>query len=263
MAENNKVRVAFLHIEPELGNVEANKKLIERGILLAAEKDATWIVTPEMGTSGYFFEELIGTDWIEAQPDAGMKQILVICRQYGLTVFLATVERDAESGKLHNSTFVLGPEGEILGWHRKVNIHQDHTAENFFGTGNPDEIRPVRCDGVNAGVIICADSWTTHCADVLKERGAQLLVCPSAWPPEPCGREGCWEKRSKGTGLPIWVCNRTGEEQMLDFTKAESIVAVKGERKLCATTDTSAILFFDWDMAKMEALSDKFDVFYF
>ena len=256
------VKVAFLHIEPELGQIEANRRLIEKGIRLAAERGASWVVTPELATSGFFFQDEIGTDWIETQPDAWMKRLLELSRHYHLTIFLAVPERDAGSGKLYNATFILGPEGKVTGRHRKMNIHKDHSAESCFEPGSPAEVDAFSCNGIKAGILICADSWNAYCADTLKEKGAQLLVSPAAWPLEPCGPEGCWERRSAETGLPIWVCNRTGEEQMLDFKKAESIVAVRGERRLSAALEKSAVLFFDWDMKAMEPLSNEFEVVY-
>ncbi len=49
----NKIRVALLHLEPCLGEVEQNRRLIERAIRQAAAGGANWIVTPELCLCGY------------------------------------------------------------------------------------------------------------------------------------------------------------------------------------------------------------------
>lgn len=123
-------------------------------------------------------------------------------------------------------------------------------------------LEPVNCNGIKVGILICADSWHPEYARILSQKGAQLFISPVAWPPEPCGPEGCWERRTKETGIPIWVCNRTGRERMLDYTKAESVIAANGQRKLQIALKKSAVLFFDWDMAAMAPASSEFKAAY-
>ena len=46
------------------------------------------------------------------------------------------------------------------------------------------------------------------------------------------GQNGEWERCTKDTGLPLFVCNRTGPDHTLDFTTAETVVAQNGRRLL-------------------------------
>lgn len=253
-------RVAFLHIEPRLGRIEYNQQLIETAISQATAGGARWIVTPELCTSGYYFAEQIGTGWISPQPDSWMKRLLKISKRHGLTIFLSHPERDSLSDRLFNSVFVLGADGKLAGRHRKTGISDKLTAESCFSRGN--ELAPIDCDGIKVGILICADAWRPEIAATLKQRGADLFISPAAWPPQPCGPEGCWEKRTAETGIPIWVCNRTGIERELNYTQAESIVAGNGQRLLQISLDRAAILFFDWDMETMSPLSGEFEVAY-
>jgi predicted amidohydrolase len=86
-----------------------------------------------------------------------------------------------------------------------------------------------------------------------------VLVSSVAWGPGGCGPDGEWEARSLDTGMPIIVCNRSGQEEgELDYRKAESVVAQDGRRVLEATSDRSVILSFDWDMDSMTLLSEDF-----
>ena len=62
--------IALLHLAPRPGDVEFNKRLIERAVVQAASLGARLIVTPELCLSGYGFRDLVGTTWIagERQP---------------------------------------------------------------------------------------------------------------------------------------------------------------------------------------------------
>ena len=130
-------------------------------------------------------------------------------------------------------------------------------AEGWSSPGR--KIQPIDQDGIKVGILICADAYQNEVAGCLKERGAQVLVSPSAWGPGECGPDGEWERRSGDTGLPIMVCNRTGvEPDELDYRRAESVVAKDGQRLLAAYSDRPVILSFDWDMDEMALLSQDF-----
>ena len=64
----NTVRIALLHLAPVPGDLIENRRLIERGIAVAARAGAAWIITPELCVCGYTFTDTIGTDWIMPQP---------------------------------------------------------------------------------------------------------------------------------------------------------------------------------------------------
>jgi N-carbamoylputrescine amidase len=251
-------KVALLHLAPELGAIEANKKQVERAVHLAAAAGADIAVTPETVIPGYHFAELIGTDWIEPQPDAWLRRMAEMAGQLKLNIFLGYQERDPADGRLYNAVFCLDKSGRLAGRHRKMGISAGHTAEAWAAAGTQVDI--IQCDGFKAGILICADTWGPDHAAKLKTRGAQFIISPAAWPPRPCPPEGCWEKRSAETGLPVWVCNRTGVEPGLDFTGGESIVAVGGNRVLEYDAPEPAVLLFDWDDQARQPQQTAFEI---
>ena len=266
------LRIAMLHLAPVVADVEHNRKLAERGLARAAELGADWVITPELFITGYKFAEVIGTDWIQPQPDAWMQDF---CRQTaacGVTVFLSHPERahpegahpegSADAGLMYNTVFVIGPDGGVIGRHRKVKALRGPEAWSSPGA----EIAPIAApDGnggqVQVGIVICADAYRNDVAGVLQERGAQLLVSPASWGPGDCGPLGEWEQRTLDTGLPIMVCNRAGwEADDLDFTEAVSVVAVDGRRALQAECgEQSGVLLFEWDLDAMRPVSAEYE----
>ncbi len=255
----NKLRIALLHVAPKLNQISHNRILLESALKVAAKEGAQWAITPELSVSGYLFEKDIGTDWILPQPDPWMQSFCGLAKALNITVFLSHPERDLArdlaSEQLYNSVFVINRQGEIVGKHRKIKTL--HGAEGWSSPGW--EIEPVDVDGIKAGVLICADAYKNDIAQVLKDKGAQVLVSPSAWGPGECAPDGEWVQRTRDTGLPLMVCNRSGGEgDDLDYSVAESVVAHGGETLLMATSTRSVVLSFDWDMDDGKLLSSEF-----
>jgi predicted amidohydrolase len=238
-------RIALLHLATVPGAVDRNRSTILEAIKHAAAVGAEWIITPELAVCGLQFPRLVGTDWIQPQPDPWMQRLCRLVKELKRTVFIACPERDA--GRLYNSVFVIDWHGEIVGTHRKINVASDALSWSHPG----EDAAPIECDGIRVGVLVCSDVYTPNITRALWFQGAHMLVSPASWGPGIHGPNGEWEARTRETGLPLIVCNRTGAEQTLSFWKAPSLVVKNGERLLSHTSDRSAVLTFDWNFSSM------------
>ena len=245
-------KIALLHLETVPGAIDRNRYVIVEAIKHAAAIGAQWIVTPELAVCGLQFAHIVGSDWIQPQPDPWTQQVCRLAKTLKRTVFLGCPER--EGRRFYNSVFVIGPTGEVIGQHRKLNVVSDSLSWSNPG----DRVAPIECDGIKVGVLICSDAYTSNIARALKFEGAEMLVSPASWGPGIHGPNGEWEQRSQETGLPVIVCNRTGAEQTLDFWKAPSLVAKNGDRLLSHTSNRSAVLTFDWDFSNMVPSTTQF-----
>ena len=173
------LKIALLHLVPELGELDGNRALIESATRAAAELGADWTLSGELVVSGSRFAERIGTEWIAEQPDSWLQRLARLSAELEVTSFVSHPERDAASGKLYNSLFVLGRDGRILGRHRK--LHPTPGSEAWATAGEPSE--PVIVDGIPVGMLICADAYSPQPALQLRDAGAQLLLSVAAWWP--------------------------------------------------------------------------------
>lgn len=254
-----KLRISLLHLAPVLGDINGNRELVESAMGVAAEQGADWVVTPELCISGYLFDEKIGTDWILPQPDSWMNAFCQQVKQSPMTVFLSHPDRNPQTQELFNTIFVIDPTGTIIGQHSKVKTLRGPESWSSPGT----ECIPISCNGLEVGILVCADSYKNDVPQVFKDKGADILVSPASWGPGGCGPDGEWEQRTLDTGLPIIVCNRSGiERDDLDFREAESVVARDGKRLLTATSASSVVLTFDWDLDAMTSMSPDFERIY-
>ncbi len=249
-------KIALLHLETVPGAIERNRHVIVEAIKHAATTGAEWIVTPELAVCGLQFAHSVGTDWIQPQPDLWMQQVCKLNKTLKRTIFLGCPERDGN--RLYNSVFVIGPAGEIIGKHRKINVASDSLSWSSPG----DVVAPIECNGIKVGVLVCADVYTSNIARALSFERAQMLVSPASWGPGIHGPNGEWEQRTHETGLPLIVCNRTGAEKTLDFWNAPSLVVQNGRRLLAHTSKKSAVLTFNWDFDSMMLRSSRYAIDY-
>ncbi|WP_447976550.1 carbon-nitrogen hydrolase family protein [Candidatus Nitrospira bockiana] len=239
------MRLAFLHLAPVPGDLAHNRRLIETAIETAGRAGAAWILTPELVVCGYAFSREIGTDWILPQPDSWMSRICALAAHWRVTVFLSHPERDPRSMNLHNTVFVIDRSGAILGRHRKINTLR--AGSEAWSTPG-EQVEPVTVPGFGrVGILICADACSPAIAERLRDQGAAQLVSAAAWAPGFHGPNGEWERCTHATGLPLFVCNRTGADGTLDFTRGESVLVQDGRRLLSLSSERSAIFMVEWD----------------
>ena len=237
-------RIALVHMIPRLGDVPANRRLIEEAIRKAAAAGANWIVTPELSESGYKFVSTIGTDWIESFPSRWMESLAKLAARLRVSLFVGFPEREAGSGELHNSVAVIDRSGAMLGNYRKINVLPT-PSEKWAVPGRETPIFTV--DGTRIGLLICADSYSPDIAREYARTGADLLLSSAAWAPGSMGPNGCWEDRSKETGLPLIVCNRSGAEPDLSWLESESVVDQQGKRLFTFQSARGMVFLVDWD----------------
>lgn len=246
------IKIALLHLLLQPGELEHNRRLIEQGVKLAASQQADWIITPELAVSGLQFPGKIGTGWITPQPDPWMLKFLQLVKSLQADVFLGCPEK-GENGSLYNTVFYINRQGRLAGKQRKVTV-----TDRWSSSG--DMVAPITVDQVKVGVLICSDSYPPQHAAALSAQKASLLLAPSSWGPGFHGPEGEWEQRSRETRLPLFVCNRTGEEETLNYWGAESLVIKDGNRLLSHQSEQSALLAFQWDLEAMDLISPGFKI---
>jgi predicted amidohydrolase len=238
----NTIRVAFLHLNLLYDDFDFNKKYIEKSLFLAYKNNVDIVLTPELAVSGlkFFSKKIINK--ICVQPDNWMKSIMSKCKKYGLNLFLGSPEKDFFNNKYYNSIFFINSDGVLVGKQRKFSSFIDE----WSSPGNIIEVFEIF--NKRFGIVICADAYEKEFSNYLKSKNVDIVLAPSSWGPGLYGPNGEWESRSIETGIPFFVCNRTGEEKSLKFWNAESSLIVEGKRIFSFKDINSNLLIFDWDL---------------
>lgn len=239
------IRIALVHLDSRPGEVERNRRAIEAAITRAIAEKADWVVTPELAETGYRFAEKIGTGWIENFPNAWIRRLSTIAAKGKVTLFIGIAEKDSATGKLHNSVAVIDKNGVIQGTYRKHRV-VNGPAESWAARGIENNL--FMANGIPVGLLICADAYKDEISGRHRLMGARILLSPANWPPAgEMGPKGYWEERSRETGLPLIVANRTGMEPGIDFRAGESAAIAHGKRLYTFVSPTPQLVLLDWD----------------
>ncbi len=240
-------RIAFLHQSPTPCDRQANIRSIAAAIGKAADHGARWVLTPELATTGYTFAIEYGTDWIGIEHDAAIEAIVAKVAETDVTLFLGMPERDPTTGALYNTLRVIDRHHGSICTHRKINALRVG-SEAWSSTGSIATVADLPDFGP-VGLLICADACATRIGEVFRRRGVRAIVSASNWAVGEWGPAGEWERLSRQADIPVFNCNRTGQDAALSFETAESVIASGGTRVMSVASADPIIIFADWDFA--------------
>lgn len=242
-AKKDSIHIALLHLSLSFADLDSNYQLIEQATRRAAAEGAQWVVTPELALTGYRFDLALGTDWISTGPDEYVQRAQALADELNISLFLSHLERSPVDKKAYNTLFVIDAHGEIIARHHKINTIP--ISEDWSSPGT--SAKPVSIDGHPVGLLICADAWPTDHAASLKQQGAEIIISSASWGPGIYGPGDTWEKRSRETGLPVFVANKTGRERGIDQSDAVSVLSFAGERLAEHQSKESSLLLISWN----------------
>ncbi|WP_448384614.1 carbon-nitrogen hydrolase family protein [Desulfosoma sp.] len=251
------LRLGLLHLEVNHGDLEANRHRLIFHAEKAAQAGARLIVAPELAVSGYSFESRAHvsryTEVITGETFEGLSSV---ARRYGVYLCAGIAEKDSQTNIFYNSALMIGPDGRLVGHHRKV-----VPAERRWACpGEESQNNVVKTPWGCVGILICADTYYGLLPRVMGLRGVDLLIVPANWPPSGLDPRRVWRARALENGFGVVGCNRTGMDRLMDCRAARSyVVAPDGEVLLDASSETSAIYLVDYPLrnGKLPSFSGK------
>jgi NAD+ synthase (glutamine-hydrolysing) len=245
MAEATHLRLALAQIDPTVGDIEGNVRLISGSIEQAREGGAQLVLLPELGLSGYPPEDLVlRKDFLEVVREGLDSIASEVAGIVALVGFPERVERspreledfdpliDPPPPPAHNSLAVLA-DGEIRGVFRKCDLpnYGVFDERRYFEPGTEPAL--VSVDGALIGLTVCEDIW--HPGFPEREEaaaGASLVVNASASPyhrGKGQAREAMIAERARSNGAAFALCNTVGGQDELVFDGASVVIGPDGE----------------------------------
>jgi NAD+ synthase (glutamine-hydrolysing) len=244
MAEAEKMRIALAQINPTVGDLSGNARLISGWIGRAREAEADLVVFPELSLPGYPAEDLYLKHHFAAAnlaelerlaPEAtGIAVIVGFAEPAAGSRSSAEAERrsDSPSRRPVYNAIALLQEGAIAAVYRKNKLPNYGVFDEvrYFEPGT----EPKVCDvaGVPVGLTICEDLWEPGPPATREaEAGARLILNPSGSPylrGKGDEREEMFADRARECGLPIAFCNLVGGQDELVFDGHSFVVDATG-----------------------------------
>ncbi len=245
MAETTQLRLALAQIDPTVGDIEGNVRLISESIERARDQGAQLVLLPELCVSGYPPEDLLlRRDFLDAARQGldgiagGVEGIVA------LVGFPELRERPAEEldrfdplidpppPPAYNSLAVLA-DGEVQAIYRKCDLpnYGVFDERRYFEPGSEPGL--VDVDGALVGLTVCEDIWHPGFPEADEAAaGAALIVNASASPyhrGKGRAREGMLAERARDNGAALALCNTVGGQDELVFDGASVVVGPDGE----------------------------------
>jgi NAD+ synthase (glutamine-hydrolysing) len=171
------LRVALAQVNPTVGDIRGNARLIADNISRARDEGAGLVVFPELTLSGYPPEDLLlKTSFLGAA--AGALEELA-AHAHGIAAVVGFPE-GAED--VYNAAAVLA-DGEVAAVYRKMYLpnYGVFDEQRYFQSGLEAAI--VELNGVPVGITICEDIWEPGPPAMTEALGgAQVIVNLSASP---------------------------------------------------------------------------------
>ena len=160
----------------EGGCKQENLQRAQARIAESAKAGAHLILLPEALDLGWTHPSAIRE--AEAIPSGTTCQCLIAnAKEYGVFVCAGLVERS--DSKVFNSAVLIGPSGEVLLRHRKIN--ELEIGHPYYSLG--DKVQVTTTPFGTIGLMICADAFARGqvISRSLALMGADVILSPCAW----------------------------------------------------------------------------------
>lgn len=210
------ISLALIQFESILGDPKANRRKAEAMIREAAGNGAELICLPEMYTTGYNLD-IIGpqitqlAENIDGPTVTGLQHLAKELKIHIVAPLALNLEDDPEARPFNSAVFI-GDEGQILGVYSKCHLFE--TERMYFQAGQELPVYDTKFGKI--GIMICFDAGFPEVARILQMKGAELIVCPSAWRIQDMG---VWHlnmpQRAQENSCYLAAINRYGKEGSL------------------------------------------------
>jgi predicted amidohydrolase len=169
------MRLALAQLLVEGGEAERNFQRAEKLIAEAAHQKAQLVLLPE--TIDFAWTHPRSLQEAEPIPGPFSDIFCALAKKYNIYICVGLTEKALPLN--FNTALLISSAGEILGYHRKINLL---TVEfPFYQPGTKLEVFDTPLGKI--GLNICADNYidSLHLGHALARMGAQLIISPSSW----------------------------------------------------------------------------------
>jgi NAD+ synthase (glutamine-hydrolysing) len=231
------LRVALAQVNPVVGDLEGNAKLVIKAVSQAAALEADVVVFPEMVLTGYPVEDLALRPAFQKASIERVQKLATEIKDLGagnLLIIVGYLDQDAASGKAKpNNAVALIHDGQIKGRYVKRHLPNYGVFDEFRNFAPGSGTLVARYLGVDIAVAICEDIWQDQGPiSELVKRTPGILLVPNGSPYERDKddlRLALVQKRSKQLGAPVVYVNMHGGQDDLVFDGDSLVVDKDGD----------------------------------
>jgi len=196
-ANHQKIKVAVVQASPVLFDREATIEKVCRLILEAAKKDIKLLLFPEAFIPAYprglSFGAVVGSRSSEGRrtwqrywenavdvPGPDVEAIGEAVHETGIYLAIGVIERDSQfsQGTLYCTLLYFGPDGTLLGKHRK--LKPTGSERLIWGEGDGSTLTVLETEFGKIGGLICWENYMPLARMAMYSKGVDLYLAPTA-----------------------------------------------------------------------------------
>jgi NAD+ synthase (glutamine-hydrolysing) len=240
MAEAAKrLRVALAQVNPTVGDIDGNARLVSEWIGRARDAGADVVVFPELTLPGYPPEDLLLKPHFLTANQRALSELAADA--HGIVALVGFAEptgsesegrHDAPAPRRARNALAVLDNGAVAAVYRKQRLPNYGVFDEarYFEPGSEPMVHAA--SGVEMGLTICEDVWEPGPpASLEAQAGAQLIVNPSGSPylrGKGRDREVMFTERARAYGVPFAFCNLVGGQDELVFDGHSFVVDAGG-----------------------------------
>lgn len=161
----------------------------EAYIRTAAKQGAQLAVLPEYHLTGWA-PDLPGWREVHDEATSHLAKYQALARELKVGIVPGTIvgRQAADSDKLVNVSYFIGPDGEVLGQYGKKNLWHPERGHLTADIDTPH--RAFDTPWGRVGLLVCWDLAFPEGCRALAADGARIVVCPSFWLADDSGEGG-------------------------------------------------------------------------
>ncbi len=256
-----KLKIALAQMRCEKGDWEGNLRRTGELMAEAAAQGCEVVVFPEMGLSGYCFDEHY-TQAARPLDSPSVRRFVELTARYSVAASGGFIEANGQDKPFVAQ--VLAQHGRVVGVYRKVHIVGEEAELFSPGTQMPVFKLPVQDGELTCALAICADSDRPDLFARFAEQGARVVFHSSA--PGLYGRrtdEASWRAGydwyrgylgerlpgyARDNNLTIAIATQCGATVDEDFPGGSFVFNRDGACLACTEDYREALLVYDLDV---------------
>ncbi len=229
----------------QVGALGIWKENVERAVTRVDEVDADLIVLPEL------FAQC--RDFTKAEPIPGRTtdEFTRVAQEKGAYLVMGSVLESDGDGRVYNTSLLIDPRGDIIARYRKIHLFSYRSKERGALTPGTDVVVAQTSLGT-IGMSICYDLRFPELYRALMRKGAEIVVCPAAWPYPRLEHwitlnraraieEQCYLISCNQVGTPVPHFTFFGHSMVTDPWGEVIATAGDGEATVCSSIDTNVV----------------------
>jgi NAD+ synthetase len=258
------MRVALAQINPTVGDLAGNRKLVEEAAARAASERAELVVLPELALTGYPPLDLVERDGFVRDQLRELDALAAASQHVAIAVGAVLPTAQREGKRLQNAAVLLAG-GKRVAEQAKTHLptYDVFDEKRYFA---PAEERQTVAlpGGAQIGLTVCEDGWVDrigYSADPtgeLAQAGARLVANLSASPwhvGKPAELRRIFCDLAAKCSVPIAFCNQVGGNDELIFHGGSFVTDARGRVLAALPLFQPAFAVVDLDVSARGAAS--------